>query len=319
MIRIHLTADDIAKVRISGTADIGAELLGAGYQLANGVRVSRLSQWRQDLARGWTPDTARLFDLYSPSMLPGDLKPMMLADPAATAEAIAATDPEAMAGSLRILARSRALTPFAQALADGHGPSYAALGKAMGHLQAVGVNSYWRQIASQVAAAGARAGSRAAASGIGATLGTLHPQVSWTGRVLSLAAATETDLELEGRALVLRPSVLAVKPSICSIFTNRLELYFPASETALVRDPPSRAPSPALTALLGASRASVLAAIIASPAVTTGQLAVTLGLSAAAASRHAAVLRDAGLVTTHRNGMTVHHHPTRLATELVAP
>jgi DNA-binding transcriptional ArsR family regulator len=42
-----------------------------------------------------------------------------------------------------------------------------------------------------------------------------------------------------------------------------------------------------------------------------------VGISLAAASEHASVLRDAGLITTHRNGSSVLHVLTPLGAELL--
>ena len=317
LIRVHLTADDVAWVRIAGTPDMNAELVWAGYQLANGIRTGRLSRWRRELVHGWNPGTARLFDLYTPTSMPGLLDGALRAEPDTTAKAVAATDPDALGYYLRTLTRTRAMTPFLRALADGHGPTFTALGEAVANLQAVALQPYRRRIASQVAGAAARAGARAAGSGTGTMLGTVHPQIGWDGRVLSVASRGEFDFELDGRVLVVRPSVLAVKPGVSGdVFADTLELYYPATEAALVRDPPPEAADPALVALLDATRAAVLEAVVRTPALTTGQLAEGLGVSAAAASRHTATLRDAGLITTFRDGMTVHHHPTRLGAEL---
>ncbi|MFF9484627.1 MarR family transcriptional regulator [Streptomyces sp. NPDC014676] len=57
--------------------------------------------------------------------------------------------------------------------------------------------------------------------------------------------------------------------------------------------------------LLGRARA--IALHTASTGATTGEIARAAGVSASAASRHATALRDAGLVTTIRNGPTVLH------------
>jgi len=223
-----------------------------------------------------------------------------------------------MGDYVRGLTYTRGTTQFTRALAEGHEASYDALGHAVADLQAVAVDPYRRRITALVAAAAAHFGARAAANGTGALLNSLHPQVQWDGRVLSVAANADRDVELDGRALVLRPLVFAFKPGFSGdMFADMVELYFPATDAVLERDPRGEVPNPALTTLLGTTRAAVLAAIIRTPAVTTGQLATALGLSAASASRHATVLRDAGLITTFRNGMTVHHHPTRLGAELV--
>jgi DNA-binding transcriptional ArsR family regulator len=84
-----------------------------------------------------------------------------------------------------------------------------------------------------------------------------------------------------------------------------------------MRDPKLHAPGRALVALLGATRAAALVTVVKTPAVTTGRLAATLGVSVAAASRHASVLRESGLIATLRNGQTVHHAPTRIGVDLV--
>jgi DNA-binding transcriptional ArsR family regulator len=316
LIRIHLSAEDIARVRIAAAPDLDAELIWAGYQLAHGTRTNRLAQWRRELTRGWHPNTARLFDLYSPTNMPG-LDGAVQPEPDATAKAVAATDPEGMGYYLRTLTRARPMTPFLRALAEGHGAAYTTLGEAVANLQTVALQPYRRRIASQVAIAAAHAGARAAGSGTGAMLSALHPQIGWDGRVLSLVSRADYDLALDGRVLVVRPSVLAAKAGLSGdMFADTLELYYPATEAPLEPDPPPPAANPALAALLGATRAAVLDAVVRSPGITTGGLAGTLGVSAAAVSRHTAVLRDAGLITTLREAMSVHHHPTRFGTEL---
>ena len=166
------------------------------------------------------------------------------------------------------------MTPFLRALADGHGPALTALGEAVANLQTVALQPYRRRIASQVAAAAAQAGARAAGAGIGAMLSALHPQVSWDGHELSVASTGEFSHELDGRVLVVRPSVLAVKPGLSgNDFADTVELYYPAAEAALVPDPRPEAADPALAALLGSTRAAVLDAVVRSPAITTSQLA----------------------------------------------
>ncbi|MFD9949153.1 ArsR/SmtB family transcription factor [Nonomuraea sp. NPDC059022] len=51
--------------------------------------------------------------------------------------------------------------------------------------------------------------------------------------------------------------------------------------------------------------------------MTTTQLAEALHLSAPTASRHAATLREAGLITTQRRGQSVLHTRTPLGTALL--
>lgn len=318
LIRIHLTADDIEGLEILQTPDLSAELVRAGFMLANRTPSARLSGWRDDVARGWKPSTAKLFDLYSERVAPGVFDQIVGSDPAATATAVAATDRGRLESYLRTLTRTRRMTPFTRALANGRASAYAALGHAFADFQSVALDPFRRHIATTVAAEAARAGARAAASGNDALLRTLHPTVRLEKSALALDAAGDTDLELDGRSLVLRPAALSARAGYSGdMFGDRLIVTYPAGPGAVLRDPGPAAPSPSLVALLGPTRAAVLVAIARAPAVTTGRLAAAVRISAAAASRHAAVLRDAALITTFRDGMTVHHTATRLGGELI--
>jgi DNA-binding transcriptional ArsR family regulator len=66
----------------------------------------------------------------------------------------------------------------------------------------------------------------------------------------------------------------------------------------------------ALAALLGTTRAAALAAI--GDGCSTTDLARRVGVSAAAASQHATVLRNAGLITSHRDRNVMMHTVTAL-------
>jgi hypothetical protein len=71
----------------------------------------------------------------------------------------------------------------------------------------------------------------------------------------------------------------------------------------------------ALAALVGRNRAAVLRTI--ADGCSTTELADRVGISLAAASQHASVLRDAGLITTCRQGSAVLHVLTPLGAELL--
>ncbi|MGW1712875.1 ArsR/SmtB family transcription factor [Streptomyces sp. NPDC002156] len=61
----------------------------------------------------------------------------------------------------------------------------------------------------------------------------------------------------------------------------------------------------------------MLHAITTGHGITTTDLAQRTGISPATVSHHTTVLRDAGLITTHRNGTNAHHLPTPLGAQLV--
>ncbi|GGU33430.1 MarR family transcriptional regulator [Streptomyces violascens] len=304
-------------MQIADSPDFGYELALGGAVLADGTRASHLSQWRREVTRNWNPGYARLFDLYTPGYLPTFSG--LASRPSRATPAHPAIDPDSTETALHVrdLARARALTPFTTALADGHAPAYKALGQLVSGFQAIALDPFRRQITSVVATASARAGTRAATSGIDVMLRTLHPMVHWDGSVLALNTIHDCYESLEGRPLVLQPSALATGLSFNPV-ADSVTITYPATNGVLARDPASRAPSLALAALLGPSRAAALAAVVKTPALTTGDLAAVLGLSAAAASRQATALREAGLIDTFRNAQTVHHHPTRLGRDLLS-
>ena len=81
----------------------------------------------------------------------------------------------------------------------------------------------------------------------------------------------------------------------------------PAVTVATSQDP--------LAALLGATRATVLRTL-AEPRTTTG-IARYANISPSSASEHAATLRDAGLLTSHRRGQATEHRLTQLGHALL--
>ena len=71
----------------------------------------------------------------------------------------------------------------------------------------------------------------------------------------------------------------------------------------------------ALSALIGRTRARLLAMLDAP--LSTSEVAQRSGLSIGGVSRHLAVLRDSGLVTSQRRGHAIVHSPTPLGRSLL--
>ncbi|MEV6575729.1 helix-turn-helix transcriptional regulator [Streptomyces sp. NPDC051577] len=73
----------------------------------------------------------------------------------------------------------------------------------------------------------------------------------------------------------------------------------------------------ALAALLGTTRAQVLLLIAVHTQATTSDLVEELAVSAATVSHHTSVLRHSALITTRREGGSVHHGLTPLGDGLL--
>ena len=311
MIKIILTTDDLARLRVADLPDFGYELALSGAQLANPASDRKLALWRSEVARLWHPNHSRLFDLYTNLYMPAFFDRVALATPSG----IDPESPPAVA-HLRDLARSGALTPFTRALADGHWGAVGTLNRILTDLRAKALDPYRRRITSAVATTSAKASVRAAIGGIDDMLGSLHASIRWDGRALRLNTNVDAEESLDGRPLIFQPTVLASRIMFDPL-ADSVTVTYPAAVGPLTRDLALNAPAQALVSLLGATRAAALVAVVSAPAMTTGRLAATLGISVAAASRRATVLRESGLVATLRNGQTVHHAPTRLGRDLV--
>lgn len=308
---MNLSADDLERLRVADVPDFGYELALGGAQLTDRAVDRRLAGWRLDAARGWNRDHSKLFDLYTRVYVPAFFD----GPAAAAASGIDPASPAATA-HLRDLARSGVLTPFTRALADGHAGALSTLNGILATLRAKALDPYRRRITSSVATASTAANVRAAIGGTGAMLNNVHPSIRWDGRELRLNTVIDAKESLGGRPLIFQPTTLATRIMFDPL-ADSVTVIYPATAAPVTRDPELDVPSPALVSLLGATRAATLVTVVKAPALTTGHLAAALGVSAAAASRHATALRDAGLIATLRDRQTVHHAPTRLGTDLV--
>ncbi|MEV6977374.1 winged helix-turn-helix domain-containing protein [Kitasatospora sp. NPDC093806] len=184
----------------------------------------------------------------------------------------------------------------------------------------VAVLPHWGEVRTQLERIREARARIVIAGGVERLLGTVHPKLRWNGRVLELHDGPDRDVRLDGRGLVLSPGFF-LPGRTCVFLEHDREvggpvLVFPVDPT--VRQGLATGPGPdeqALGALVGHTRAAALQTL--TDTCTTSELAERLGISLAGASKHAAVLRRAGLVTTLRNRNTALHTLTGLGVALV--
>jgi DNA-binding transcriptional ArsR family regulator len=159
---------------------------------------------------------------------------------------------------------------------------------------------------------------RLAAGGPAALFSDLSDGVTWEQPHLDVTVpAHEATIELGGRGLLLMPSAFAAtRPAVIDRPPWQPTVVYPARGIATLWEDATPAPD-GLARLLGTTRATILSDLSA-PRSTT-ELAQRLSLSPAGASHHLTALRDAGLLTTHREGRTVLYARTPLGDALVAP
>ncbi|RFU38391.1 ArsR family transcriptional regulator [Actinomadura logoneensis] len=145
----------------------------------------------------------------------------------------------------------------------------------------------------------------------------LSPGVTWMGDQLNVPRARPDTVPLDGRGLLLVPSVFAW-PKLFSLTVPGWQplLRYPARGVGTLWEHTEQDAPAALAKILGRSRARLLA-LLDEPAAT-GDLARRAGLSAGGASQHLTALRDAGLVSAHRTGRYVLYARTEIAEALLA-
>lgn len=144
----------------------------------------------------------------------------------------------------------------------------------------------------------------------------LHDDLAWTGEDLIVhpRQSPSTTVRVGGHGLVLCPSVFCWPRVTASTNPPTVgTVRYPARGVATLWEAVEPAPQ-ALAALIGRTRAAILM-LLASPQ-TTGGLAASLGVTPGAVSQHLAVLKDAGLVASHREGRTTLHLRTERADAL---
>lgn len=146
--------------------------------------------------------------------------------------------------------------------------------------------------------------------------GDLHPGVTWSGETLVVDTKWSLHLNLGGAGMLLLPSAFAW-PTILTIEGPdlRTTLIYPARGAAALWGGPKHVPvTTGLARLIGAQRAALLASM--NVPVTTTELARRMSITAGSASKHLAVLRDAGLVWGSRSGRKVLYARTALGETL---
>ncbi|MER6273903.1 helix-turn-helix domain-containing protein [Streptomyces sp900105755] len=196
------------------------------------------------------------------------------------------------------------------------------------NLYEVLLGPYWPEITDAFAADRSARMHQLLHGGVEQLLGQANPyRMRWKLPVLEIPTRgdpNEYNLHLEGRGLLLVPSVLLLRPNIYYDADPQPVVTYPARYDQplhqLTAFAPKAAPRPGSTpaaALLGHSRAAVLTAVAERPGCTTKELAVLTGLAPSSASEHATVLREAGLMTTTRHRNTALHSPTQLGLGLL--
>ncbi|MBQ0992255.1 winged helix-turn-helix domain-containing protein [Micromonospora sp. PSH03] len=323
MLKIHFSGEDILRTRVAPAADPVWELVLSLHVLRGRTRDPLTANWRRSVARDLRQDSASeqlrlLFALNPPrGYFPDFLTPYASVEGfEAGLDALRRTPAELLHRDLSVLAAENQLPSSAAALARGEVSALHHLAESMEQYRSVAISPYWSRIQAAVAADRTRRARALLDGGVEGLLTSLRPAMRWESGVLEIHSYPHSrELHLDGRGLLLVPSffcattpVALLDPALPPVLVypvDRLGALVSADASAA-----SGAARESLAALLGRTRAAVLQA--SDEGCTTGEVARQLNISPAAASQHATVLRNAGLLVSHRERNSVLHTLTPL-------
>jgi DNA-binding transcriptional ArsR family regulator len=317
MLRVRFTTEDLLRVTFAREP---APLMELGLALAALQRSDlppAFGRWQQALRRTFPRGARPLLELVPPSGRgPLFLDPLSRGLDDGLDQVLSAPAGFVRSELVRVRAAYRhPVTGWVHGLAGQDRDAWRVLTEALCTAYDSLLASSWSGVQSAFDAERAWRTRLLADQGIRTTLAGLVPGARWRGTTLEFNWPEEAEFALDGRGLVLLPSMvwsrwpmLAVRPEAAAI------LVYPAvSPLPLLDEPVGTAP---LAALLGSTRAAALTLLTRQR--TTTDLATELSIAKSSASEHAKALRAARLITTERSGKAVRHSCTPLGLDLLA-
>ncbi|MEX3099573.1 transcriptional regulator [Streptomyces sp. V2] len=312
MLRIHMTAADLGRVRLARAPALMWETALSVQWLTERPTGPAGAHWFGAVAARLPSATGLLGHLIPPrGYFPDFLTPYgAAADLPDALEPVLRTPPARIREDLALLpARSRSSFGV-RTLATG---DVHHLAHAVHRYHRVAVHPFRAAMHDSVAREHARAADLMTNGGTETLLSSLSPHLRWRPPVLEVAYPTDRELRLDGRGLLLVPSYFCHSLPITLVRQDATPvLVHPVS---LRTHPTALGHSQPLTDLLGRSRAAVLQA--AAHGGNTTQLADEADVLISSASQHLAVLRRAGLISSRRQANAVVHRVTPLGADLL--
>jgi len=319
-LRIHFTADDLARIRIANGADPMWESVLSMHllQTQRGARV--FSGWRKE-SRSRLGSSALPLLAINPAVgsFPDFLTPSVgTTDLEAGVDAMLSAPRRRIRAELDALSAVPSMRPWMRSVADTELDAMTELGRLFRSYFATAISPIWDTVVAQVEAERRRMAQTFLAGGPEEVLTRVSSDSSWCPPVLEISYPVDRDLYLDGRGILIIPSyfcwrdvVTLIDPALPPVLVYPLRTPFTASGRPVRHGGDDRE----LSALLGFTRATVLRAL--ETPCTTSDLGRRAGTSVTSASQHTAVLRRSGLITTTRHGGAVVHSLTALGAALL--
>lgn len=308
MLRIHFEASDLGRVSIASTLDPLSEVALAARALRHPGAPRQVSRWRHDVLPRLAPQMRPLFELVpGKSGFPDFLTPVPEPNLDRSIGMLLDIETARIAEELEGFSLT---SPWCRRLASGDAVARRELAVAIKAFDSVALSPFERERQHGFAAIQSTWAETVLAGGVEQLLTSLHPTCTWADPVLSLDAGGNyvNNVYLRGRGLLLYPSAFTPEPMVLDQPDRPALLTVPVTWGQVMT-------GGELAALVGGTRAAVLAALMQSASTT--ELARRTGISLASASEHARVLRGSGLVATHREAGAAKHRLTPLGRQLL--
>lgn len=324
MLRIDFTAEDLNRLRVAGEPDPLWETVLSLMRLQDRSASLVFDPWRREvraaLARKGLTSTATALTLLArrAAYFPDFLTPGQgVADLEVGIDLVLGTPKRRLSHELSILF-PKAPPPGFRRLGEGDPRALELLGDALRRYYAVAVEPYLPAIRAAVAADRSVRAEAALDSGPQGLLDSYRTVLGREEEALVTDYPFHRELRLDGRPLTIVPAFFCVRtpvtladPHLAPVLVHPLH---PAPGW-LARSRREASEQLPVAQLIGPTRAMVLDAL--EHPHTTTALAELLQLTPPTASRHATVLREAGLVESRRQGNRVFHLRTRLGDALL--
>lgn len=324
MLRIHFTSQDLQNVRVARQPDPLWELVCSVCRLETGQGPLDFGHWRRAARdrlatdalagralrplRTLIPAAGYIPDFLTPPVTGGGLP--------AGLDALRGTPRHRLTRDLTRLADSRPLPSWTTTLGRPGGDTLTSLTAALSAYFRTLVEPYWPHIRTAVGNDVDLRSRSVLDGGTQALLEGLRPMARWRAPVLEVDYPTERDLYLEGRGLLLVPSFFCWRrPTALADPGLDPVLVYPVEKVPLTV---ARNAEGGVERLLGRTRTAVLSEVAFGGSRTTSDVAQAVGIAMPSVSYQIGVLRDGGLVASHRDGKYVLHAATPLGLRLLS-
>ncbi|MFC9227874.1 DUF5937 family protein [Streptomyces decoyicus] len=208
MLRVHFTAQDLARTRVADGADPLWETVLSLHSLRENRTDPALAAWRQHAVRHGTGPLRTLFALVPPyGYFPDFLTPSASQYGVESGlEAVMSTPRQRLRTELTRLSGHRALPGWARGIGEGEPAALRQLARSLRTYHHLAVAPAWPRIAQRVGADRELRKHALAQSGVEAMLRTFGAPMRWRPPVLEVDYPVERELHLQGRGLVFVPS-----------------------------------------------------------------------------------------------------------------